>query len=69
MIRETPSGKLIGHDGVMTGYQSTMGWFPEHRVAAAFQVNQPGRPAVKEPMHRLLVEFARIVAAEIERGD
>ncbi len=56
------AGALLGHDGVFPGYRSTMGWFPEHRVAAALQVNHDG--GAGGPMHGLLVRFATITTQE-----
>jgi D-alanyl-D-alanine carboxypeptidase len=39
ILRRTSLGELRGHDGVMLGYTSRMGWFPEHGVAVAVQTN------------------------------
>jgi D-alanyl-D-alanine carboxypeptidase len=66
MIRDTQVGKMIGHDGVFPGYNSTMGYFPEHRIAAAFQMNRDGQQAAHQPMSRLLADYAAIAIDVLE---
>lgn len=55
--RETRIGPLLGHDGVMTGFLSTAGYFPELDLAAAIQVNQDQTPGDPRPLVELLVDF------------
>jgi D-alanyl-D-alanine carboxypeptidase len=38
--RETPLGPAWGHSGFFPGYATELLYFPDHRVAAAVQVNQ-----------------------------
>lgn len=37
--KKDPLGLVYGHMGVIPGYTSSMRYFPEHRIACAFQVN------------------------------
>lgn len=63
-IRETgPVGKSLGHGGGIPGYSSSMRYYPEHRVAVAFQVNVDGGMAGGDP----LVEDAENFLEEMER--
>ncbi|MHC4897561.1 MAG: serine hydrolase domain-containing protein [Planctomycetota bacterium] len=68
MERETPAGRLLGHDGMFPGYSSTMGWFPEPRIAAAFQVNKDDSRAVMAPMYRVMTRLVKIAADELGRS-
>ena len=36
---KTPLGRKLGHGGGIPGYSSSMRYYPEHRIAVAFQVN------------------------------
>ncbi len=65
MIRKTKAGELLGHDGVFPGYTSTTGYFPKHKIAAAFMFNSDGQPALNRPAHEVLVELVEIVVAEL----
>ena len=62
ILRETPIGASVGHDGFFPGYATSMMYWPDSKIAAAIQVN------VTDPYPRgtgqLLVRAARIV-----RGD
>ncbi len=68
MIHPTSEGPLRGHDGVMTGYLSTMGYFPERELALAFQINADDRHPLGRPMVDVLVELARIAHEELTAG-
>lgn len=68
-VSETELGDLVGHDGFMPGYASTMGWFPELRVAAAFQMNSDDARKLGVPQHLVLRDLARLVKAELEREE
>ena len=39
IIRPTPLGISYGHSGFFPGYITEMRYFPEHRIAVAFQIN------------------------------
>ncbi|HEX6309369.1 MAG TPA: serine hydrolase domain-containing protein [Longimicrobiales bacterium] len=39
IIRDTPLGPAWGHSGYFPGYLTEMRYFPDHRIAVAFQVN------------------------------
>ncbi len=39
MISETELGPLVGHDGFMPGYITSIGYFPALGLAVAIQVN------------------------------
>jgi len=67
MIHRTEAGTLLGHDGVFPGYNSTMGYFPEHGIAAAFQMNRDGQQAVQQPMTKLLVDCALLAVDELQK--
>lgn len=41
-IRSTPLGTAYGHQGWTPGYLSIFEYYPEHRIAVAFQVNAVG---------------------------
>jgi len=64
--RRTELGRLLGHDGVFPGYESVMGWFPERKLAVAFQINQDGSRAISTPMDKVLVQLATIASEELE---
>ncbi len=61
IITETPIGQLQGHDGFMPGYLTTMGYFPDHGVAAAIQVNTDDGRAVGMPLPAVLVRLVEKV--------
>ncbi|MFT7486670.1 MAG: D-alanyl-D-alanine carboxypeptidase, partial [Candidatus Paceibacteria bacterium] len=65
IIRQTELGELRGHDGVMTGYQSVMGWYPDLDLAIAFQMNMDSDRKIGMPLSRLLMSFAKIAAEEL----
>ena len=65
-VSETELGDLVGHDGFMTGYLSTMGWFPELEVAAAFQMNTDDGRKLGVPQHLVLRDLARFVKVELD---
>ena len=60
IVSETDEGILLGHDGFMPGYISAMGYFPEHRIAVAFQMNTDNGRAAGKPLYRWLAELAGI---------
>ena len=39
IYEETPFGPSYGHGGGIPGYTSSMRYFPDHRIAVAFQIN------------------------------
>jgi len=59
MVRPTRIGTMLGHDGQFPGYASTMGYFPERRIAVAVQVNTDAAKV----RGRTLVEIATDLAA------
>lgn len=61
MISETRLGPFQGHDGFMPGYLTAMGYFPEHGVAAAIQVNTDDGRSVGMPLHEVLVRLTEVV--------
>jgi len=58
MMSPTRLGTFQGHDGFMPGYLTAMGYFPEHGIAAAIQVNTDDGRAVGMPLHEVLVRLA-----------
>lgn len=65
ILRETSLGELRGHDGIMPGYESTMGWFPELDIAVGLQLNMDGDRKVGKPLPLFLVDFATIAKQEL----
>jgi len=59
IVTATELGDLVGHDGFMTGYLTSIGVFRERDVAVAFQTNTDDVQALGGPLHRILVELAR----------
>jgi D-alanyl-D-alanine carboxypeptidase len=57
IITETPLGAFQGHDGFMPGYLTSMGYFPEHGIAAAIQVNTDDGRSLRMPLHAVLVRL------------
>jgi D-alanyl-D-alanine carboxypeptidase len=59
--RETPLGPAWGHSGFFPGYATELLYFPDHRIAAAVQVNQTDPyPRTLVP---LLIELVRAALA------
>jgi len=51
---------IIGHDGFMPGYLTSMGWFPDARIAVALQVNTDDARALGRAPTAVLVELAQL---------
>lgn len=67
-VQETKAGAMYGHDGFFPGYLTSMGYFAEHRFAAALQINTDNVRGLGVPsMHLFLEPFAEIVAEELAR--
>ena len=64
MVRETSLGPLLGHDGFMTGYTATMGYFPEQEVAVALMLNTDDARVLGVPLTRMIEELASIAVEE-----
>ena len=65
-LHETKAGPMHGHDGFFPGYLTSMGYFPEHGLAAALQLNSDDMSALRLPsLHLLLQDFAVIAAEEL----
>lgn len=60
MIRDTPAGTWLGHDGVYPGYLTSMGYYPDKQIAAAFQVNTDNGRALRKAQVLLLTELVLI---------
>ena len=67
MLRDTPAGLCVYHDGIMPGYLTSMGWFPESGIAGALQVNTDDARALGRPLGMLLVQLASIAREELAR--
>ena len=65
MVRESELGPLLGHDGFMTGYTATMGYFPEQEVAVALMLNTDDARVMGVPLTRLVEELAGIAVEEL----
>lgn len=59
IVRPSALGPAHGHDGIMTGFQASCAWFPEHGLAAAALVNTDDARAVGRPLFQVVVEAAR----------
>lgn len=66
MLRDTPAGPFVFHDGIMPGYLTSMGWFPESGIAGAVQVNTDDARALGRPLGTLLVQWTSIAREELE---
>lgn len=63
----TPLGPKYGHGGVIPGYTSSMRYYPDHRIAVAFQVNTDiNRDDFAEAMEDRL---AKLIVASLKRRD
>lgn len=60
IVGETELGPVHGHDGFMTGYLTSMGYFPEHDLAVAFQTNTDDMRALGAPLHVVLARLAKL---------
>ena len=63
IVTNTELGPLHGHDGFMPGYLTAMGYFPEHELAVALQLNTDDMRGVGRPLSAVLVELARAALA------
>ena len=61
IIRPGPLGITWGHSGFFPGYLTEMRYFPEHRIAVAFQVNTSAPGALGKPPGAIVTDVARIV--------
>jgi D-alanyl-D-alanine carboxypeptidase len=62
IIRETPLGMVYGHSGFMPGYQTDARYFPDRRIAVAFQFNSSAPGTLGRPPAAVVMEVARRVA-------
>ena len=65
MVRETPLGRQIGHDGIMTGFLATMAYFDGAQIAGSLMLNTDDQRALGTSPERLLEELASIAAEEL----
>jgi len=63
IIRDTPIGPGYGHSGFFPGYLTEMRYFPQHRVAVAFQVNTSEARAVGRSTSAIVQELGEILVA------
>ncbi len=66
-LRDTCAGRFVFHDGIMPGYLTSMGLFPERVISAAVQVNTDDGRALGRPLGMVLVQLASIAIEELER--
>ncbi len=62
-LRETELGRAYGHSGYFPGYNTAMGYFPDHKIAVAIQINRDYD--VGDPSSQL-VELAKVVIEELK---
>ena len=67
MLRDTGAGRLVGHEGVMPGYLTSLGHFPDCRISAAIQVNTDDAARIGRPLTAVLVDLVKIAQQEFER--
>jgi len=67
MLRDTPAGRFVFHDGIMPGYLTSMGLFPESGISGAVQVNTDDGRALGRPLGMVLVQLASIAIEELEK--
>ncbi|HYJ79807.1 MAG TPA: serine hydrolase domain-containing protein [Longimicrobiaceae bacterium] len=61
IIRPSPLGPTWGHSGYMPGYLTEVRYWPEHRVAVAFQANTSANGALGRAPGAIVADLARIV--------
>jgi D-alanyl-D-alanine carboxypeptidase len=61
MLRDTPAGRLVYHDGFMPGYLTSAGYFPERGIAVALQVNTDDARKLGRPPALILAELALLM--------
>lgn len=67
ILRDTPAGRFVGHDGFMPGYLTTLAWFPDHGIAAALQINSDDSVAVGRPLALVLADLVEVAARELAK--
>jgi D-alanyl-D-alanine carboxypeptidase len=67
MIAPTELGQRLGHDGIMTGYLATMGYYPEHELAVAFMINTDNERVLGTRATSVAEMLATIAAEELSR--
>ena len=60
MVEETDLGPLLGHDGFMPGYLTSMGYLPRVDLALALQTNTDDLARLGEPLRAALVRVAGV---------
>ena len=63
-VRPTEHGPLHGHDGFMLGYQATMGYLPDARVAFALMMNTDDGRILGKPLHLVALDLVKIIEEE-----
>jgi D-alanyl-D-alanine carboxypeptidase len=66
IIRPTPLGMTWGHSGYMPGYLTELRYWPEHRIAVAFQVNTTAQGAMSRGPGAVAHDLAAIVVDELK---
>jgi D-alanyl-D-alanine carboxypeptidase len=66
-MRMTTLGPVYGHGGYWPGFNSLMGYFPEHGIAVAVQVNSEGLSG--ETLQGHLVSVVETILAEGSQTD
>jgi D-alanyl-D-alanine carboxypeptidase len=60
IVRAGPLGASWGHSGYFPGYLTEMRYFPEHRIAVAFQVNTSAQGALGRSPGAIATDLARL---------
>jgi D-alanyl-D-alanine carboxypeptidase len=68
IVRPTPLGVTWGHSGYMPGYLTEMRYWPDHRIAVAFQVNTTTSGALGQPPGAIVTAVAAIVRDALAAG-
>jgi len=66
MTRASALGRQIGHDGVMTGFLASVGWFEASGISGAVMANTDDASALGMPADRLLERLAAIAQDELD---
>ena len=61
IIRPGPLGVIWGHSGFFPGYLTEMRYFPEHRIAVAFQMNTSAQGALGTSPGAVVTHLARLL--------
>lgn len=66
MLRPSPNGPALSHDGHFPGYRTAIAYYPDHVMAVSLQMNEPAKMTALE-VEALLDELSAIVLSFHDR--